>query len=109
MAKSRWSALPAARSKAPVLQIRLFVILGALLVAAAAGILSTFAWMNVKPTPATPSPQATTVSATVASNCLLGQSTVVPVAAPDTSSVAAPWTLDSGLGLAPGSPVGTRY
>ena len=105
----RWTALPASRSKAPILQIRLFLVLGALILAAVLGVVSTVAWLNVKPTPPTPTPVSQSASATVATNYLLGQSTVVPVAPVASTSNGAQWTLDQTLGQAPNSPVGTRY
>jgi hypothetical protein len=108
MAKSRWSALPAARSKAPVLQIRLYVVLGLLLISAAAGIVSTIAWMNVKPATATPQPDTATASATVATDFLLGQPTPIPVAPPATSTNGAQWTLDPTLGVTTPVALGTR-
>ena len=47
MSKSRITAVPAKRSSAPILQIRLVLVLGALLLAAAAGVVSTFAWLSL--------------------------------------------------------------
>jgi hypothetical protein len=105
----RWTALPAARSKAPVLQIRLALVLGALVLSACFGIISLFAWLSVKPTPPTPTPVSASASATVATNYLLGQPTVVPVAPVAATTAGVQWTLDQTLGLPPNSPVGTRY
>jgi hypothetical protein len=104
----RWTALPAARSKAPVLQIRLFLVLGVLILAASFGLISLVAWINVKPTPPTPTPVSASASATVATNYLLGQSTVVPVAPVAATTAGVQWTLDQTLGLSPNSPTGTR-
>ena len=105
---SRWTALPANRSKAPVLQVRLFLVLGVLGIAALLGLISTFAWLNVKPTPPTPTPQTQSASETVATNYLLGQNTVVPVAPPATNGDGIQWTLDQSLGLSPTSVKGPR-
>lgn len=49
MRKPRLTAVPAARSRFPVLQIRLALVLGSLLFAALMGIISTVAWINNKP------------------------------------------------------------
>jgi len=46
MSRAPWSAIPAARSTAPVLKIRLALVLGALLLSAAMGIVSTMAWIS---------------------------------------------------------------
>jgi hypothetical protein len=47
MSKSRLTAVPAKRSSAPILQIRIILVLGSLLLAAAAGIFSAFAWLSL--------------------------------------------------------------
>lgn len=47
MSKKRLTAVPAKRSSAPVLQIRLILVLGSLLLAAVAGVVSTFAWLSL--------------------------------------------------------------
>lgn len=45
--ESRLTAVPAKRSSAPILQIRLFIVLGTLVIAAIAGLVSFFAWMSL--------------------------------------------------------------
>ncbi len=105
MPEARWSAIPAARSKAPALQLRLFLVLALLGLSSAAGLLSAFAWLNVKPATATPSPTALTAAETVATDYLLGIPTPVPVAPVAQNTTGAQWTMNQSLGS---SGAGTR-
>lgn len=83
MSDTRWSAIPAARSKAPILQIRLFAVVGVLILSALMGIFSTLAWIsnasNPVPTPA-PVAQAAGFAESIAQDYLAGRTTTLPVA-----------------------------
>lgn len=77
-------SVPAARSRIDTLKVRRRLILGALLLAAAAGIIATFAWLNSSSTPAASSDnaslQATSLARIVAIDYLSGKPTTVPTA-----------------------------
>lgn len=80
-AEPRLTAVPAARSRLPVLQIRLAAVLGSLLLAAVMGIVSTVAWMtNQPPTPdyRLALPQGKAVAELAAVGWLEGTPLVVP-------------------------------
>lgn len=72
MPRAPWSAIPAARSSLPVLKIRLFLVLGSLLLAAALGIVSTVAWLTRPPAGGggAPTPHALGFATTIATNYL---------------------------------------
>lgn len=75
MPRAPWSAIPAARSSLPVLKIRLFLVMGSLLLAAALGLVSTFAWLS-RPNVASggsPSPHALGFATTIATDYLTDQ------------------------------------
>lgn len=79
-----WTAVPAARSALPVLQIRLFAVLGSLLLAAMLGLFSFFAWVSNDVPPPNLSgafAQAGAVAEVVAADFLAGRDTIAPVAA----------------------------
>jgi hypothetical protein len=79
----RWTAIPAARSSAPVLKIRLWLVLGSLVLAAALGAFGGIAWLTSKPAePAEPPPvpQAVGFAGEVANAWVQGRPVGVPVA-----------------------------
>ena len=89
MPRSPWSAVPAARSTAPVLKIRLVLVLGSLLLAAAMGVFSTLAWMSAPKNVATasaPTSLASTFAQTIAADYLAGQYTTLPATTIDASN-----------------------
>ena len=88
MPRAPWSAVPAARSTAPVLKIRLALVLGSLLLAASMGVFATFAWMSAPKNQATasaPVPLAAAFSQAAANDYLRGQSSSLPAISIDKS------------------------
>jgi hypothetical protein len=79
---SRWTQIPAARSSAPVLKIRVYAVLGALVVAALCGVFATVAWLANNPDipDPVPQPQALAEAAVAADAFLTGQATTLAVA-----------------------------
>lgn len=83
MSKSRITAVPAKRSSAPILQIRLILVLGSLILAAVAGIVSTFAWLSLsipEPDLTKALPQGKSVAEVAADNWVNGTPLTVPSA-----------------------------
>lgn len=83
MARHRWTAVPATRSSAPVLKIRLWLVLGSLIVSSVFGLFGGIAWVANKPEPPAPLPPeaaATGVATAVATDFLNGRPTTVAVA-----------------------------
>jgi len=79
---TRWSALPAARSSAPVLKIKLWLVFGALVTAAAFGVFATIAWVAFTPEidSSANQPQARVAAEMVARDFLDGRDTLLPTA-----------------------------
>jgi hypothetical protein len=107
MNRPTWSAIPAARSSAPVLKIRLAVVLGALLLAAAAGIFSSIAWLSAPATSAASSGQADGLAAIIAWDFVTGHTpaftnTTSPAVVP-ANLLTKPWTPLAGTLL--GAPI----
>lgn len=80
----RLTSIPAARSPASVLKVRLYLVLGGLLLAAAAGLFAAFSWLTYQP-PAVKLedavPRGQGLASIVAEAFLRGESLPVPVAA----------------------------
>ena len=83
MARAPWTAVPAARSSASVLKIRLWLVLGTLLACAALGLFSGLAWISgsTGTSSAPAQPAATGFATTIAGDYVAGRTTVLPVAA----------------------------
>lgn len=87
---ARWTAIPAARSSAPILKIRLYTVLAVMGVATLAGLFGAFAWLTADPPPPPPVippvAQATGEATLAARQYVRGEAITVPVAtgiAPD--------------------------
>lgn len=83
MSRPSWSSIPAPRSALPMLKIRLWALLGALLLAAATGMFSTYAWLTAEPpvidfSSARPYAQGHAVA--IAEAWVNGRTTTLPVA-----------------------------
>jgi len=82
---TRWTAIPAARSSAPVLKVRLWLVLGSLIFAAVCGVLSMVLLLTRKeaPPPEIPPPLPTALGEawTVANEFTAGRTISVPLAA----------------------------
>lgn len=81
---SPWTAIPAARSSAPVLKIKLWTVLGLLVACALTGptalVVASAAGRNVPAPPSYQTTDSTAVAAQVAADFLAGRTTAVPVA-----------------------------
>lgn len=83
MARPAWSSIPAARSSLPVLRLRLWLVLGALLASAALGLFSAMAWILDDPAPVDftqARPRAQGHAVAIAEAWLAGRATSLPVA-----------------------------
>lgn len=80
----KWTAIPAARSSAPLLKIRIYAILGVLAFAALGGLFAGITTLTASAPPPPPDvppvPQATAQAAIAAREYVLGQDLTVPVA-----------------------------
>lgn len=83
MTRPAWSSIPAARSSLPVLRLRLWLVLGMLLVSALLGLFSAVAWILDEPAPVDFSqarPRAQGHALAIAEAWLAGRATSLPVA-----------------------------
>lgn len=83
MRRPSWTAIPAARSALPVLRLRLYALLGALLLAASLGVVSTIAWVTADPPVidfSVARPYAEGHALAITESWLAGQQTSLPVA-----------------------------
>lgn len=83
MERPSWTAIPAARSSLPILTLRLYALLGTLVLAACLGVVSTIAWTTADPpvvdfAAARPLAQAHALS--IAESWVSGTATSLPVA-----------------------------
>lgn len=80
----RLTAVPAARSRAAVLKVRFYVLLGGLFSVAAIGMFSAFAWLTYNPAipdPTAATPQGQALATIVTEAFLAGEALPVPAAA----------------------------
>lgn len=82
--RPNWTAIPAARSSAPILKLKLYAVVGSLLFAAVCGIIALFVALgsNTAPDvdPTTAQPRAGSLAETAARDFLAGRATRVPTA-----------------------------
>jgi hypothetical protein len=81
--RPNWTAVPAMRSTLPVLRLRLYVVLGSLLAAAAAGVFAFMSWVSyLPPEPDLSSavPKVSAIALTAAEDYLAGRPARFPVA-----------------------------
>jgi hypothetical protein len=82
--RARWAAVPAQRSNAPTLRLKLWLVLGTLLFSAAMGVLSVVVVVlsggDAPDVQAGPSPYSVAVAEAVAADFLAGRTTAQPVA-----------------------------
>jgi hypothetical protein len=77
-----WTAVPAARSSAAVLQLRLWAVLGTLVVASLFGLFGGIAWLTNQPEPPpepTPVPESVGFATDIANAWITGRTTALPV------------------------------
>lgn len=93
-----WTSVPAARSPLALLQLRLYIIVGLLVAAAAAGVFAAIAWGTHEPATADPAdvnPTAAGFARSIADSYVAGEPTPLPVA-----EGLSPWLRDDHSGRA---------